>query len=62
MEWFKKNVARSPQSPDLDPMDFSIMGFMKSEVFKLTVVNNEEDILNRIVVNANKVRGNFLSK
>lgn len=29
MEWFKKNVARSP---DLDPMDFSIMGFMKNEV------------------------------
>lgn len=62
MEWFKKNVARSPRSPDLNPMDFSIMSFMKSEVYKLTVVNNEEVILNSIVVTANIVRGTFSFK
>lgn len=64
MEWFKKNVAsaRSPRSPDLETMDFSIIGFMKSEVYNLTVVNSEEDILNRIVVSANKVRGTFSFK
>lgn len=48
-------VAWPARSPDLNPMDFFVWGFMKSEVYA-TVVNSEEDLLNRIMVAANTVR------
>lgn len=43
------------RSPDLNPMDFFVWGFMKSEVYA-TPINNEEELLNRIQAAAQKVR------
>lgn len=43
------------RSPDLNPMDFFVWGFMKSEVYA-TPVNTEEELQNRILAAAQKVR------
>ncbi len=48
-------VAWPPRSPDLNPMDFYVWGYMKSLVYK-TVVPNEVDLHDRIFDAANKVR------
>lgn len=48
-------VAWPPRSPDLTPLDFYVWGYMKSEVYK-TVVRDENDLRNRIIEAANKVR------
>ena len=48
-------VAWPPRSPDLTPLDFYVWGYMKSEVYK-TVVRDENYLRNRIIEAANKVR------
>jgi len=64
-QWWPKNypicigrggtVAWPPMSPDLTPLEFYVWGYMKSEVYK-TVVGDENDLRNRIVEAANKVK------
>lgn len=54
-------VAWPPRSPDLSPLDFFVWGYMKSEVYK-TIVHNEEDLRNRITAAANKVREQLSNK
>lgn len=64
-EWLSENYATwigrggpvpwPARSPDLNPMDFFVWGYMKSEVY-MTPVNSEEELLNRIHDAAQKVR------
>lgn len=64
-EWLTENyptwigrggsVAWPPRSPDLNPLDFFVWGYMKSEVY-MTVIQSEEDLRDRIFNAANKVR------
>lgn len=54
-------VAWPPQKPGLYSIDFVVRGFMESELL-VTLLNNEEYFLNRIVISANKVSGTFSFK
>lgn len=54
-------VAWPPRSPDLNPLDFFVWGYMKSEVY-MTAVHNEEDLHNRIFEAANKLRDILTNK
>lgn len=49
------------RSPDLNPMDFFVWGYMKSEVYA-TPVNSEEELLNKIQIAAQAVRDKLSHK
>ena len=44
-----------PRSPDLNPMDYFVWGFLKSEVYK-TEANSEEEVRRRIIAASEKLK------
>lgn len=47
------------RSPDLTPLDFSIFGMLKNEVYK-TRINNLNDLMNTIAIKCNEITPNVL--
>lgn len=52
-------VAWPPRSPDLNPLDFFVWGFLKEKVYA-TPVNNREDLINRIRMACNEISREML--
>lgn len=48
-------IAWSPRGPDLNPIDFSVWGFMKTDVYAVEITS-EQQLRNRILEAANRYR------
>lgn len=57
--WIGRNgpISWPPRSPDLNPLDFYLWGYLKSLVY-VTEIDTREDLLQRINVAANHIRNN----
>lgn len=51
-------VRWPPRSPDLNPLDFFLWGFLKQRIYS-EVINTREQLQERITMAANEIRGNL---